>query len=38
MNVKTILWTVAISAATCILLDFVLPLKANEDGSKLTRI
>lgn len=38
MNTKTIIWTVAISMLSCIVLDFVLPLKPNDDNTKLTRI
>lgn len=37
MNVKSILLTAAVAAVTCIVLDFVLPLKMTDEG-KLTRI
>lgn len=37
MSTKTILWTVLISAAVAIAIDFVLPLKQNADGS-VTRL
>lgn len=37
MDFKKILLIVAISAATTIAIDFILPLKQNADGS-LTRI
>lgn len=38
MDLKKILLTMAISAATCILLDFVLPMKLDEENGKFTRI
>lgn len=38
MDFKKILVTMAISAATCILLDFVLPLKLDEESGRFTRI
>lgn len=38
MNIKSILLTAAVAAVTCIALDFVLPLKLNEENGKLSRI
>lgn len=36
MSTKQIIWTVALSMLSCVVLDYVLPLKIN--GEKLTRI
>lgn len=36
MSTKQIIWTAAIAMVCCVVIDYVLPLKAN--GEKLTRI